>query len=615
LRRLGPIAFFVALAGAVAPAAAAAAEPATDYAGVRAALSREIPKAMKASGTMGLTIALVDGERTVWARGFGWADKATKTPVTDETLFHIGSASKTMTATAVMQLVEEGRVDLDAPLSRYVPGFSLLARFPGNKITVRSVLDMHSGIPAEINNGSFTVGGPNPGYNRFLLRDLAKDYPERPVDTAYSYSNSGYELLRNVVEGVTGEGFDAYARAHLFGPVGMPHTTYDDATVSGHDLSRGYQAAPTPAGGVRTVARPREYVNTWGPGSVVSSGAEMASYLKTMIAGGVAPGGDRVLSESTLKEMITPQTDLPLDISSFRPGLGWFIGDRGNSWMGQAIYWDGDSANFHTFMRWLPRLGIGVFVSVNTSPTVDVRELIGLRAIGLMVTAKTGRTAPKPAPPAPVAKASAAKLRRAAGLYANSTAGIYRVAPAGEGLRLTPPFPTLTGVGSVTMLPRADGWYAEASPSPERPLSELWIKPVTVAGHRLLLAHSYGSPIAPAPDGAVTTFGEKVPSDYRIPPAWRSRLGIYRATNMVPGTYPDVPRLGRLSIYDGVLQWDGVPVEASDARLAFTFGFSSPLVQRGAGSSIVAAGRTLTTLGVRYRLRKPEAARPRAPRG
>jgi CubicO group peptidase (beta-lactamase class C family) len=132
---------------------------------------------------------------------------------------------------------------------------------------------MHSGIPAEINNGSFTVGGPHPGYNAFLLRDLAKDYPERPVDTAYSYSNSGYELLRNVVEDVTGEGFDSYTRSHLFGPIGMMNSTYDDATVSGTALSHGYQAVTPPAGGVRVVARPREYVNTWGPGSVVSSAA------------------------------------------------------------------------------------------------------------------------------------------------------------------------------------------------------------------------------------------------------------------------------------------------------------------------------------------------------
>src|SRR6202042_2959916 len=104
------------------------------------------------SHTVGLSIALVDGNRTVWARGFGWANRAARLPVTSGTLFQIGSSSKSMAAAAVMQLVEQGRVDLDAPLSRYVPQFRLLPRFPGSVITVRSVLDMHSGIPGDINN-------------------------------------------------------------------------------------------------------------------------------------------------------------------------------------------------------------------------------------------------------------------------------------------------------------------------------------------------------------------------------------------------------------------------------------------------------------------------------
>jgi CubicO group peptidase (beta-lactamase class C family) len=109
------------------PTVAMADQP-TDYRSVLAALSREIPKEMDASHTVGLSIALVDGDRTVLARGFGWADRAAGAPVTADTLFHIGSTSKPMAAAAVMQLVEQGRVDLDAPLSRYVPEFSLLPR-------------------------------------------------------------------------------------------------------------------------------------------------------------------------------------------------------------------------------------------------------------------------------------------------------------------------------------------------------------------------------------------------------------------------------------------------------------------------------------------------------
>jgi len=152
-----------------APSPAAGGSPvgarsrATNYAPVIARLSRDIPALMAKSREAGLSIALVDGQRVVWARGFGYGDVAARKRTTADTLFHIGSVAKTFTAAAVMQLVERGLVNLDAPLSRYVPGFSLRPRFRGNVITVRSVLDHHAGIPGTLPRGFITSGRPDPG--------------------------------------------------------------------------------------------------------------------------------------------------------------------------------------------------------------------------------------------------------------------------------------------------------------------------------------------------------------------------------------------------------------------------------------------------------------------
>ena len=596
---IGGLTALLAIAAAAGPSAARASEP-TDYAGVRETLRREIPKELRASHTAGLSIALVDGERTVWSRGFGWADRAARVPVADDTLFHIGSTSKTLSAAAVMQLVEQGRVDLDAPLSTYVPRFKMLPRFPGSVVTVRSVLDMHSGIPGDFMNGLITAGQPYPEFRLRLLRTLAKTYPERPVNTTWAYSNSGYILLQNLVENVTGQDFESYTSQHLFGPMGMVRSTFDDTAPPDSELSRGYQAVAGTDGKVQMLPQPREYVNGWATGSVVSSSDEMAEYLKTLIAGGVAPGGDRILDESTLRQMTTPQTHLPLDITSFRAGLGWWIGDSGNKWMGRAIYWNGDTANFHTFFRWLPELGLGVYVSVNTSSPVQVQEEVGLRALGLMVTAKSGRTAPAPPRPAPVADApSSRKLRRAAGLYASSS-GLTSVTVAGNGLRIrrVPPSP---GVSPAKMLPRADGWYAGRSLPPGNPFSSAWIKPATVDGRRLLLTH-IDRIQGPEPNGVVTVLGEKIPSDYRIPRVWRSRTGSYRATNVVPASVEsESPRTGELRIVRGVLEWNGLVVNPEGPGLAFTYGLSPWLLGRGEGSALSSSGKRLTYLGVRYR--------------
>jgi CubicO group peptidase (beta-lactamase class C family) len=285
---------------------------------------------MRASHAVGVSIALVDGNHTVWARGFGMANRAKKMRVTAETLFQIGSTSKTMAAVAVMQLVEQGKVDLDAPLSRYVPGFKMLPRFSGpSKVTVRSVLDMHSGIPGDVENGIATTK-PFKGFDSMLLGILAKDYPQLPADTVDAYCNSGYVLLRDVVEHVTGENFAAYTARNVFAPMGMHNTTFDPASAPTGKLAIGYVTHAGAKGGVRVVAPPRVYVNGWAGGSGLSSATEMASYLKTLLAGGSTPDGGRILSQSTLRQMTTPQTHLPLDVGPAKMGLGWFVGDASN---------------------------------------------------------------------------------------------------------------------------------------------------------------------------------------------------------------------------------------------------------------------------------------------
>jgi CubicO group peptidase (beta-lactamase class C family) len=499
-----------------------------------------------------------------------------------------------MTAAAVMQLVQQGRVDLDAPLSRYVPGFKMLPRFRGNVITVRSVLDMHSGIPGDILNGLITSHKPYPGFNRYLLRVLAKSYPERPVNTVEAYSNSGYVLLQNLVENVSGQDFATYTREHLFAPMGMPNTTFDDSVAPDSAMALGYHLAPGTGGRVKVLQSPREYINGWATGSVLSSATEMAAYLKTMIADGATPTGQRILAPDTFQQMLAPQTRLPLDIASYEVGLGRILGDTGSTWMGPAVHWNGGTPSFQTFFRWLPQLGLGAFVSINTPGTT--MSDVGMRALGLMVTAKTGRTAPAPAKPARVVDKAAP--RKLGGRYATAPDGLWNLTVKGGALELTPlsSFPGLTSSSPLRLLSRAGGWYAAHATS-DHPLTSIWFKPETIAGRHLLLAHY--------PTGVVATFAERLPANYRIPRAWRARVGTYRATNIIPGStrgsgFEQVPPTARLTIDRGVLKWNGAIENPSGPRLAFAYGMS-PSLARGTGDALVASGSTLTRYGLVYR--------------
>jgi CubicO group peptidase (beta-lactamase class C family) len=512
--------------------------------------------------------------------------------VTKDTLFHIGSVSKTMSAAAVMQLVQQGRVRLDAPLARYVPGFSLRPRFPNSVITVRSVLDHHSGIPGDMFNGLFTANKPDPGYRTSLLRALRGQCPERPVNTAWAYNNSGYVLLQNVVEHVTGEAFDAYTRTNLFRPMRMPSTTFDDAHVPAARLTRSYEAVADKHA-LRVSGLPREYVNGWAAGSVVSSARDMSAYLKTMIAGG-AVQGRRVLGAPTLRQMITPQTDLPLDIAPFRMGLGWWVGDSANSWMGTVIHHAGHTVSNDTEVMWLPRSKLGVFVSVNTHSPVAVEHEVAVLALGLMVTDKTGRRAPSAPSVSPMVHVPAQTLRRAAGIYA-SNRGIDLVRAAGGALLWTPEAQKPNAAAAV-MTPRADGWYTDAAASRS-------IKTVTVAGRQLSLGRTA--------DGAIGTIAQRIPRSYPVSSSWRGRTGRYRALDVRPHTYPGaIARAGRLTIDDGVLLWRATTRTATRAtavlvpagrHLAFTFGPASFNVEAGAGDGVIAGAKTLSILGVTYR--------------
>ena len=291
-RRLALITSALLLVGVVTPTThATAVTPATappvevDYSGVIAALQQDIPATMQAAGVVGLTIALVDGPRVVWTQGFGSADREAGMPVTADTLFHIGSLSKTFSAIAVMQLVERGLVDLDKPLSTYVPEFSLLPRFRNSEITVRSVLDHHSGVPGDVFNGLITAGRPNPVFRAWLNAALPAMYPEHKVNTVYAYNNSGYVLLQRLVEKVSGLPFEVYAQRNLFGRMGMASSTFDDTKTPASRLTRNYSAIMAADGMVAGVQRePRELVDGWTAGSITSSARDMAKYVSMLLS-------------------------------------------------------------------------------------------------------------------------------------------------------------------------------------------------------------------------------------------------------------------------------------------------------------------------------------------
>ncbi|HZE14604.1 MAG TPA: serine hydrolase domain-containing protein, partial [Mycobacterium sp.] len=572
-----------------------------DYGPVKVRLSRYIHSLMAENRTAGLAIALVDGPRVVWTKGFGYADVAAGKRVTPDTVFHIGSVTKTFTAAAVMQLVERGLVDLDAPLSRYVPGFSLRNRFPGNVITVRSVLDHHSGIPGTLPKGAITTGKPDPGYSAYMLRTLRSMPPTSRVNVVAGYDNSGYVLLGELVEHVTGLNLEAYAQRYLFRPIGMSSSNYDDRLAPAARLTRNYQATYAGRKPIGVVVKPREYVNGWATGSITSTARDMAQYLKMLVAHGQGSAG-QVLTPASLRTMWTSQTNLPLDRWTCCSGLGWTLTFPQLNWAGPVVYKGGDTQYAHAMVMVLPRSDLAVAVMTNTS-SGEVRGPVAATALGLAYTAKTGRREPTtpPLPASPPASVPRPVLRAHAGLYASS-AGLDRVsvASAGDSLLLTRNVGTPSAT-SALFTPSRDGWFRSATDRDQ-------IAFRTVQGRRLMLARRLKQFVPPSFFPYTDIASQRIP-DVRIPPSWSARLGSYRAQGLAPRD-TIVPRSARLVDTAGALvldlnTGDRQVLQPASRSLAFTFGLGGRLPALDKGDSVQAFGspgrRTgFTYLGVRY---------------
>jgi CubicO group peptidase (beta-lactamase class C family) len=167
-----------------------------DYSRTIAEMTTYINEQMTAQKVNGLAIALVDDQRTVWARGFGKADVANDIPATADTHFEIGSNSKTFAGVMIAQLVERGLLSIDDPLAKYLPDFRIGAPlgFPGGgPVTIGSMLTHHSGIPGDVMNGGFTFGASRPDLNQWLLDYLANDLLR---GNAFPSPRHGSHLLR-----------------------------------------------------------------------------------------------------------------------------------------------------------------------------------------------------------------------------------------------------------------------------------------------------------------------------------------------------------------------------------------------------------------------------------
>ncbi len=282
-----------------------------------------------AAGVPGIIARVNDPRRGVRVSTAGVSDLATGAPLRPAAQFRIGSITKTFVATAVLQLVDEGRLRLDEPVARRLP--SLLAN--GERITVRQLLNHTSGLPDYVQDPELFAGIiENRAWQPRQLVTLAERYPQQfEPGTAWEYSNTNYIVAGLLIEAVTGRPLARELQRRIFTPLRLDHTSFPAATarLTGNH-AHGYTSTefiPTPDG------RPLDVTSynpshAWAAGAIVSNAADLSTFYRTLLDG-------RLLSRPLMREM---QTTIPVDPTdpdrTFSYGLGiWRVADAcGANW-------------------------------------------------------------------------------------------------------------------------------------------------------------------------------------------------------------------------------------------------------------------------------------------
>jgi CubicO group peptidase (beta-lactamase class C family) len=350
------------IASAVLGSTVAAADDGPDF----GAIDRYVRSEMDAQRIPGLALGIVHGDRIVHVQGFGHADRSGR-DVTPETPFLIGSVTKSFTALAIMQLSEAGRLQLDAPVQRYLPWWRVADADASTRVTVRHLLYQVSGLSKATGNTYATSGDTHDSALEDRVRALRDAELTEPVGTTWQYSNANYWTLGMIVQAVSGQSYETYIQQHIFDPLQMrnSYTSKTEAVQNGlptgHRYWYGFPVAselPFDRGGL-------------GSQGLSASAQDMIGYLSLYLNHG-RHGTTALVSPAGAAEL--QRAGVPTGLDGVSYAMGWDVGQIHGL---PTISHDGSGFDFHANVLLIPDGGWGVVVLENGENSPD--EFFGSR--------------------------------------------------------------------------------------------------------------------------------------------------------------------------------------------------------------------------------------------
>jgi CubicO group peptidase (beta-lactamase class C family) len=479
------------------------------YSAVIAEGRAAVEEVRQETGARAISVALVDGDRVIWSEAFGDA--------TTSALFGICSVSKMLATTAVMILVDQGRVLLDEPLTTYIHDFSMPLDRRYRDITVRMLLNHSSGLPGNDMRGAITMA-PFPGYAAQMMDALKYQRLKHDPGAMSAYNNDGFTMVENLVKAVTSQDYQTFVRENILMPLGM-------------NASR-YQTEPLPEGSYvspydGTTRLTMFSFNVYATGGLFSTPEELSRLAIMLINKGMY-GSRRILSAKSVETMAQDQrlgsfNPVPDDENRF--GLGWdSVAQPGLAAVGVTV-WDktGDMTGYYgTDFAVAPeeKLGVVVFGASGSFATgfksayaVKISERIMLRAL-----VERGKLAamPAPLPATPLAvKAVTMEEKSTFPGYYSSSGGIFRLRYGDDDAM------TVESLGDEwqpeyrNFKLRTDGWYA-ADGDPVKALRILTRSGRTYIAQRLKKGAGHYS--------NTSLLAQRLDKQPAVTPAWKARV-------------------------------------------------------------------------------------------
>ncbi len=321
-------------------------------------VAEAVVQAMEQHLVPGAAVGMLIGDREEHAV-FGVASISSLSEVTPDTLFQIGSITKTVTATGIWRLIDEAALEVDAPVRTYLPNLTLIDAEAADQVTVGNLLDHTAGWYGD---EGFYTGENDDALARYVAERLPELPQIYPLGAYFSYNNAAFSLLGHLIEISTGTAYRAAIRNLVLDPLGMDVSVLDPAAVRRAPYADGHLALMQNEQVTLAVQTPLWLPRSVDPaGGIWSTTRDLIRYARFHLADGVVAGPANVVHPDTLAQMQEPVVDVP-GTTALQMGRDWFVQDLDGV---RAVFHGGDTAGQHADLVLFPDHGVAVTVLTN----------------------------------------------------------------------------------------------------------------------------------------------------------------------------------------------------------------------------------------------------------